>query len=430
LRLKTFGELLTRRMKRLTVNTVVYGVANSLAAGAPLLLLPLFTKYLSPSEYGEVALYSTVVVLLSSLISFGSYAAIQRKFYDLSSEHFQKYVASALQGILLMGGCCSTLILLLWVCSAQQFGIEVKWFFLGSLSATSLALQQLLQALWQVEEKAFQFLGFQIANSIFLVGLPILSVGVLKFGVSGAIYANAMALCLFGLLTLLLLDRKGHVRHRLSKTHISHIVKFGYPLFPQLAAGWAIAMFDRFLIQKHWGLAAVGTYALAFQVSQPLSVLSTALTQAITPTIYNALKSGHSERRRTIRHLHTLAMLAITSVALVIGILSIWIIKEYVPNYEASIPLIPLFVLGLTLNGFYRILTIEMMYYEKTKEIAIIVLAVAGLSVLSNFYIIPRFGVMGAGVVSCTSFAIILAVSFWVTTQTARKMSSRVLNEF
>ncbi len=407
---------------KLSLTTLAYGIANAISAGAPLLLIPVYTRFMNPEEFGTVSIFNTIVILLSSVIGFGTSAAVQKKFFDLEQNQLRTYSSTAIQMIAAISLAFVFLVGILSLTKDTLFGIQMPWLYLAVLAATSAAIQQILLAIWQSQQNVKAYVKFQITYSAALLGTPTLLMIAAKLGMIGALTGTAIAYIFFGVVAAIVLDKMGHIRQKASQNYLLHIVRFGYPLFPQLTAGWAIAMLDRFFIQKSWGLAAVGAYSLAFQLAQPLNVFSASVTQALTPSIYSALARKDSAARHSNKTQILLAMILTLALALLITLAAPPLIRAVAPAYEHSIPFIPWLTAALMFNGFYRLATIQMLFHEKTRQIAQVIFGVALVSTAANFLIIPVFGPIAAGWVSCASFFTI----FLLTSQNARNINKAV----
>lgn len=82
------------RSNTLLAGTTVYLVANILNAIIPFALLPVLTRYLSPEEYGQVAMFQTLLGALMAFIGLSMQGAAGRKFYDgsLGKDDLAEYI--------------------------------------------------------------------------------------------------------------------------------------------------------------------------------------------------------------------------------------------------------------------------------------------------------------------------------------------------
>src|SRR5690606_13004257 len=87
---------------------LIYAVSNGLAAGLPLLLLPILTRTLTPDEYGLVAMFSVVVTAFGALTGLSVHGAVSMRYFDRDSLDFPRYVGSCLA--ILAVSTCGTLL--------------------------------------------------------------------------------------------------------------------------------------------------------------------------------------------------------------------------------------------------------------------------------------------------------------------------------
>ena len=62
--------------------SAVYGLGSVLVRGLAFLLLPFYTRYLTPAEYGIVALAVTCTVVLGLIYPLGLRGAVSRTWYE------------------------------------------------------------------------------------------------------------------------------------------------------------------------------------------------------------------------------------------------------------------------------------------------------------------------------------------------------------
>ena len=60
-----------RRLKDLSADTILYGLSSASAQLIGFLLLPLYTKYLTPEDYGILAMLTIVTALFVPLFGVG-----------------------------------------------------------------------------------------------------------------------------------------------------------------------------------------------------------------------------------------------------------------------------------------------------------------------------------------------------------------------
>ncbi len=74
---------------------------------------------------------------------------------------------------------------------------------------------------------------------------------------------------------------------------------FGIPIVPHLLFGWWLTLADRVLLERWWGLAEVGVYALSYQLAFAAGVVVIALNNIWAPRVYQWFSSVGSEKSDT-----------------------------------------------------------------------------------------------------------------------------------
>ena len=77
----------------------IYLLSNILNAVIPFILLPILTRYLNPSQYGEVAMFQTLLGALGAFIGATFVGAANRKFYDsdIDKKEMADFIGSCIQ---------------------------------------------------------------------------------------------------------------------------------------------------------------------------------------------------------------------------------------------------------------------------------------------------------------------------------------------
>src|SRR3989339_44992 len=82
----SFQPMLRQHLKRLIKGSLIYGVGGFFTKFISILILPLFTFYLTPKDYGVMSMLNFLVIFLSTLFSFGLGTAIGICYFDQKDE--------------------------------------------------------------------------------------------------------------------------------------------------------------------------------------------------------------------------------------------------------------------------------------------------------------------------------------------------------
>jgi O-antigen/teichoic acid export membrane protein len=155
-----------------------------------------------------------------------------------------------------------------------------------TLYAEGLALVPL--TLIRMQERSRLYVAITLARFTATLALSILFVVVLRWGVRGALEANAASA--IAVLILLLPEYALAIRGRLSRTLLREMLAFGVPFFPVILSAWFIEASDRYLLGIYRSHAEVGWYVLGYKVAQVMQISLAAFSMGWAPLRYRIYK--------------------------------------------------------------------------------------------------------------------------------------------
>ncbi|PLW82093.1 polysaccharide biosynthesis protein [Kineobactrum sediminis] len=398
--------------------SAVYLASNILNAAIPFALLPVLTRYLSPEEYGQVAMFQTLLGALTAFIGLSLHGAAGRKFYDgnLAANDLKEFIGSCLQILLV-----TTLIMLsiLFVFSGefgQWLGLDTKWVLLAGLTTAATIIAQIRLGQWQVRKKAKSYGALQISKSLLNVGLSLLLVVVFLQGSDGRILAQIVAAGSFGLLALWLLKRDDLLKFFVWRAdYIREALRFGVPLIPHVGGVFLLTTVDRFVISAELGLAEAGIYMVAVQFGMAISLVFDAINKAYVPWLFERLKrDDEAEKRQIVRY--TYAWFCFILLGAGVGFLvGPWLILFVAgADYARAGDVIGWLILGHVFSGMYLMVT-NYIFFSKRTGLLSVASVLAGLV---NFFLllvlVRHLGLEGAAYAFCFSMALRFLLSWYV----------------
>ncbi|WP_372933131.1 lipopolysaccharide biosynthesis protein [Shewanella putrefaciens] len=267
----------------LAKRSLVYLLSNIINAAIPFLLLPILTRVLSPTEYGQIAMFQTMVTGLAAFVGLNAVGAANRKYYDHdnSMQELGQYNGTCLQ--ILLGS--SVFLLILCVIFSTQLSeflsVPDSWIYSTLLFSALSFVINLRLGQWQVRGEAFKFGALQISNSLFNMGLSLLLVVALNLGAQGRVDAQVMAATLSALVAFYMLTKDKLVSlFSWRPDYLKQALEFGVPLVPHVFGFFLLSAVDRFVINQELGLAQAGIYMVAVQLSMALNIVFDAINKA------------------------------------------------------------------------------------------------------------------------------------------------------
>lgn len=403
------------RASRFLSGAGVYLLANIANAAIPFALLPILTRYMSPQEYGQVAMFQTLIIALSAITGLSVHGAANRKFYDegVTDSHIREYIAACLQILVVSTLLVTLVVLVLGEGLAGWLGLEL-WHVVAAValsSATFIGLIRMGQ--WQVRHQASRFGGFQISRSLLDFLLSLVLVVILLQGAGGRIVGQSVAVVAFALVALLLLHKDNLLAFFVWRPgYIREALRFGVPLIPHIVGGFLLTAADRFVINSRLGLDQAGIYMVAVQISMGLAIVFGAINQAYVPWLYERLKADKEVVKRQIVRItyqYFAALLVLAVLAFVVGpFVTVLIAGE---AYQGAGQVIGWLCLGQVFSGMYLMVTNYIFYSKRTGALSMATLFSGCLNLALMLGLVGVLGIEGAAI----SFAVACGVKFVLT---------------
>jgi len=409
------------RGNTLLAGSAVYLLSNILNAIIPFALLPVLTRYLSPEEYGQVAMFQTLLGMLIAFIGLSMAGAAGRKFYDghLGKDDLAEFIGACLQ-ILLITSFMSLIVLVVFNKHLSEWlGLDSKWILLAVLVTAANVVIQLRLGQWQVRKQAFKYGVLQISRSLLDFVLSLGLVVVLLQGAEGRISAQIVAAGIFAMVALWLLKR-GNLLKFFSwrPDYIREALRFGVPLIPHVGGAFLLVSVDRFVINSELGLAQTGIYMVAVQFAAALSLLFDAVNKAYVPWLFERLKRDQEhEKRQIVRYTYGWYVLILCGAALAF-IVGPWLVTFVAgEGYARAGDVIGWLALGHVFGGMYLMVTNYIFYSKRTGLLSLVTIVSGLINVALLFVLVSRYGLEGAAY----SFSIAMATRFLLTWLVAQK---------
>ena len=408
-------ETIQGEIKTAARHSIVYGLGGVVAKAIGFFMIPFYTHYLSPSDYGLLEILDLSMSLVGMLLHMGIAPSLLRSYALSKTLEDQRKVVST--GFLF--GTASGLLTffaaapLIRPTSVLLFGPKIPSTYLllafGSfvLSYMTSMPRTYLRAL----EASGTLTAIETGSLAVTLGLNIYFIAFLRLGPVGILLSSAIVNSILAVgLSAWTLGRAGI---RFSSGRLKDMVSFGLPLIWANVAMFALNFSDRFFLQHLRSLAEVGVYAIgykfAFMINYLLIQPFFAMWQARMYRVYQ--QPGHEKIFSQIFVLYSF-LLIYTS--LFLSLLSPEIVRLMAGSrFASSQEIIPVVSLAYVFYGIGYYLQLAMFLKEKTGAIGMIGVSAAIVNLILNYVLIQRFGMMGAAWATVIGFAMIAVCSYW-----------------
>ena len=400
-------------LRRLATTGAAYTAASILSKVIAVALLPLYTRYLAPSDYGAAEVMFAAVVSVSIIVRFGLIEAVLR-FYYKDDEDPDRVVASTFAGLFWLSTIGAAL--------AMPFAGPISEALLdrpaADLARISIAglwvltMHEYLLTLFRLEERARAFFLTTILNVLTAICLTVVLVVGLDEGArglllgsyaSGAAFVLALALVHWRRLSLLF-----------DPALLRRLLRFGLPTMPAEVSLYALNFVDRIIIVRSLGLVEAGLYSLAVKFAQAVNVLVRGFQLAWPPLAYSI--RDDEEARRAYATVVTLFVAGCTFVVTGMWLFSRWIVRALAaPEYFASYEAIGLITAAVTLYALYMVMVVILGRTGRTEFNLPAALAALAANVALNLVLVPWLGIVGAGLALAVSYLVAVVLMYRFT---------------
>ncbi len=398
-------------------DTSIYTLSDILNKMIPFLLLPILTRYLSPEDYGIIAMFFVFTSVLGIVMTLETNTAIRVNFFKISREKLKVYILNTLLIVSVATALTFVGIILFQRDISSLLALPVEWLFIGVFVTLLQFITTINLLLWQSEEDPIPLGFYQIAQTIFNLSLSLILVVAFEMGWEGRLIAVSVASVMFGLLSLYFLFRRDYLTLKLSPEAIADSLKFGIPLLPHALSIWIRTGMDRIFITTLISASATGLYTVAFQVASVISILTIALNKAYMPYLFKKL-SKIDEKSRLIlvkySYLYFLVLLLLATLfsLMVPFVLEILLGKRFLVAGEY----IPWIAFGFAFYGMYLMVVNYILFSKKTALLSSVTISVSLFHGVLSYFLILYHGALGAAQATAIS-SLILFIAVWRLSQ-------------
>ena len=400
-------------LRRLATTGAAYTASSVFSKLIAVFLLPLYTAYLTPADYGAAEVMLASLVAASILIRFGVIEALLR-FYYLAGEQPQRVVATGFASLFwtATAGAVVGLALAEPISEALLNRPDAGLARLAVLGLWTLTLWEYVLTLLRLDERARAYFAITVINVIVTIPFTVWLVAVEEQGASGILLGT------FGTGAIFLAWRLWQERRRLSFVPelplLRRMLRFGLPTMPAELTLYSLNFIDRILIVRLAGLAEAGLYALAIKFAQGINVIARGFQLAFPPLAYSIADDDEARRAYSLIVTWFAAICAFSVAGL--WLLSRWIVDllaapEYFQAYEA----IGLLATGVSLYALYLVLVVILGRTGRTEFNLPATAAGTVVNIGLNLVLIPPLGIVGAGIALVASYLVVLVAMYALT---------------
>lgn len=400
-------------IKALIKQSAIYGVGNILIQGARFLLLPIYTQFLSTTDYGILSILGTYSSILGILFRLGMDGAATRLHFDYNEKDQRRLYGSVWFFITSVG-----LLITLGIDWQGEFIFNILFNDIDYLPygrmATWIAFAGTASilpfVLLRVREQAFQYIIGTFFRFILSTGLIIYFVTYLRQQAVGSLRGQLIAeLILFLPFTIFILRKS---KLSLDRKKLKSAFGLGLPLVPHQISGWALTMSDRLVLNQFVTLSQLGIYALGYRFGMILDMILQSINMAWAPQFYR-MASRDEKSPQTIARIFTYYLFLVLFIGVGISVSSQDILRIMAkPAYHEAYKIVEVVILGFIFHGMYFMVVNQLFFMKRTRNLPIYTMVSASINIILNILTVPTLGIVAAAWNTVIGYFILFVLVF------------------
>ncbi len=407
-----FGEL-----RNILKHYLIYGGGTILNKALAFLLIPIYTRYLTPAQYGTFSLIELTTFVVEMFLAFGLSQSVLRFYYEYESiEEKKEVVSTSFLASLII--CVAGLIPLIFFTGKVSelvfrtpmyetlFRIAILMLFFSIIGEIPLTYLR-------IKEKSVLYTVISVTGTGLGLVLNIIFVVLLRLEVKGILLSVLITTGLTCLVVSTLMLKE--VEWRLSIRKALLMFKYGIPYIPGGLGMFILNFADRFFLQRYSTLSEVGIYTLGYKFGMLLHFIIFGPFMLIwAPKRFDLVKqeNGKEMISKVFTYYFFIQLFAGLGLSLLIKD-TLRIIAG--PEFQEAYKIVPMIVLSYLLLAAYYHIQIGILLEKKTKYIPLIVTISAISNILLCRILVPKYHGMGAAAATLTSFLVMFSLNYFIS---------------
>jgi len=395
-----------KESKLLAKHSMIYGFGTVVNRVVAIMLLPIYTRYLTPTDYGVKELIGLTVDVVGVLLATAVSSGVLRFYFEYEDEKRRNEVISTASIGLTVAAFIAFFFLSFFTKPMATYIIDAPelyyYFNIALVSMWLGAVNNVGFGYLRAKKKSLQFVLLSFFRLLLAVSFNIYFIVFLKLGVLGVLLSTLLvAVVTTCVLNVPILFGVGL---RFSNATFKDLVKFGLPMVPAQIGAFAVHLSDRYFLKAYASIADAGLYSLGYRFGTlPGTFISTPFNQIWQPRRFELYKQPGSEELFGKIFTYYVALVSFAGLGVAVltkEVLMVMADQKFWSAY-AIVPIIILANIIFTLNSH---LDFGISLMKKTKYFAYIDGSNGFLILILNFLLIPKYGIYGAAYATLIAF--------------------------
>jgi len=386
----------------------IFFITSLVTGGLGFITLPVYTRYLSPSDYGVLALFFLFGTVVVNLVSVGLMSSSYRYYFEYKKDQQLFKIFNTTNIVFNVFTFIIVGVAIFY--SSPWMSITV---FDGKIPSNLLQLSYISGCLNYFIQYFLHLLAAQLKTvpfaviSILKVFIDILLSFYFIFSLSLTYMAriNAALISQFIILVIITITIKELLAFRFSFKCLKESLIFSYPNTPATIIELAYQSFDKVMLVNYKSIASVGHYNIGDKIAGILKLTTDSITRVFNPFFQEKAHNDTIESKKEIvNRFYDLITFYFICAFLLICFSEELIKVLTTEEYYMTIYLAPLFIYYYLTGATLGMLSVnQIMFGKKLIYQLPVSLVDIFINVGLNIILIPRYGAIGAVIATAIS---------------------------
>lgn len=402
-------------MSKIVKNTSLYSLGNILPQAAGFILLPIYTRYLTPADYGIVSSMQVLSSVLAVFFTMAVDRSIYRLYFDYKSDKAKKDYLGTITISLFFISISVLLLLIIFSSFVGQIykSIEFYPFYLYAILTAFFAVFAIVPKIYfQLNEKAGKFVTISIVQFLLSTGFVLWFIIVKKAGAAGMLEGSMLANIVISPIVVYISLRTINFTFKLQI--LKESLSFSLPMIPGLLSAWILNLSDRVFIERYFDLHDVGIYSLGYKIAGLVLIFTSAFNLAYGPVFYKLANSEDQKiAKKELYQYNNIYIIILIMVTFMIALFSkeaIYMLLDH--KYFEAYKIVPIITFAYLISQVSNLFNLMIYQEKKVTRLMLIGVIGAAINILLNFILVPKFGAYGAAYATVFSFIWVSVLSF------------------
>jgi len=380
-----------------------YVTATFFAKALGFISVPIFTRLLTPDEYGILSIFTSIISISAILLGLNFHGAVNR-YYHEKNKNFGEFISSNILFLFIFNIISLYLINLFKNEISSLIEIETEVFIFAVVVAIFNIPINIFLSYLQTSKQSGKYSLLSVSKSILILLLSIVWIYLLsEQRYFGKIYGHLVISGIIFIVAVIYFIKLGKPKFKFK--YVKYSLVFGIPLIPHAVSGFILSYFDRIAINQLTGSLDTGLYSFAYNVGMIMNVVVMAMNKAWVPMFYENLKKNNYKKINNMA-INYSKYVFFTAISLTL------FSKELVmvladEKYYSALDLVPIIILSYVFVFFYTIFSNYTFYRKKTVLISFATIFAGSIIIGLNYWLIPEFGYIAAAYTTLFSYIVL-----------------------